>query len=284
LLLLFQKLTTTGKSKLRELRSGFSNRHHGSFNVIDLSQPLYEGIPIHVADPPFLFSIYRTHVQTKKFFEHGFAYSLELVTTSMHSGTHIDALSHMSKNGRVFGGLKVEQAFDRESGTCNKLGIDELQPRVIDAVLLDVAANKKCKELPESYGIDGCDLLRAAVDEGVTIERGNAVLIRTGYGKLYEEDRAKYLGPHPGLVKAGARWLASKKPFLVGSDNLSFDRIPTRSYEAHVELLVKSGIYIMKNLYLEELSRKKIFKFLLVVAPLKLKGGTGSLIRPIALA
>ncbi len=52
----------------------------------------------------------------------------------------------------------------------------------------------------------------------------------------------------------------------------------------HVHLLVDNGIYIIEALNLEELSRRRIFEFVFVAAPLKIRGGTGSPIRPLALA
>jgi kynurenine formamidase len=255
-----------------------------SFSVLDLSQPLFEGMPMHPADPPFLFKIDKTHEQTKKFFEHGFAYSIELVTTSMHSGTHLDALCHMSKNGLLHGGRKAESLLDRRgNGKYRRLGIEEFKPRLFRSCLLDVALANGFEELPESYSISSKDIHRTAKMENISIENQDAIFLRTGYGKLYLDNPDKYLGSHPGLGKDGASALASLNPSIVGTDNLSFDSMPTKSYDAHVQILVKSGIYILKNLNLEDLAKERIYEFLLVVAPLNIPGATGSLVRPLAI-
>src|SRR2546425_8575936 len=74
--------------------------------VYDLGQPYWSGMPVHPADPPFQFYLYRYHEQTKKIFEKmapGFSDSIGLVITSMHSGTHLDVPIHMARNLKVMG-------------------------------------------------------------------------------------------------------------------------------------------------------------------------------------
>ncbi len=78
------------------------------------------------------------------------------------------------------------------------------------------------------------------------------------------------------------RWLAAKKPALVGTDNLSLG-VPDL-FDAHRVLLVDNGIYIMKSLNLESLSADEQYLSTVIVLPLKIKGGEASLIRPIAIA
>jgi len=59
--------------------------------------------------------------------------------------------------------------------------------------------------------------------------------------------------------------------------------MPSREMAVHVHLLVQSGVYILEALNLEELARERVYEFLFIAAPLKLRGGTGSPIRPLAL-
>ena len=72
--------------------------------------------------------------------------------------------------------------------------------------------------------------------------------------------------------------------FAAGSDTIAFERVPAPEMPVHVHLLVENGIHIIEALNLEELSRLRIYEFLFVASPLKIRGATGSPIRPVALA
>jgi kynurenine formamidase len=108
------------------------------------------------------------------------------------------------------------------------------------------------------------------------------VLIRTGYGKFFEADRAKYAGFRPGPGEAAARWLASKKIFLVGDDQMSFEVVPEKGtiFPCHRILIADNGIYIVENLNLEELSKAladlKVYEFALILNPPRIRGATGA--------
>jgi len=71
--------------------------------------------------------------------------------------------------------------------------------------------------------------------------------------------------------------------FAAGSDTVAFERMPSRDMAVHVHLLVDHGIHIVECLNLEELAAERVYEFLFVAAPLKIEGGTGSPIRPIAM-
>jgi kynurenine formamidase len=86
------------------------------------------------------------------------------------------------------------------------------------------------------------------------------------------------------VVEDGAKFLAGKKISFTGSDTTAYDKVPPHYLPCHVILLVENGIQIMEMLNLEELSRKRIYTFLFVALPLKIRGGAGSPIRPIAIA
>jgi kynurenine formamidase len=78
---------------------------------------------------------------------------------------------------------------------------------------------------------------------------------------------------------------------VVGADNMAFDVTTTKvdeelkvSLPGHLLLLVRAGIPIIENLNLEELAAAKVHEFLFVCLPLKMRGATGSPVRPIAIA
>ncbi|MDG6996814.1 MAG: cyclase family protein [Nitrososphaerota archaeon] len=256
-----------------------------SAKVYDLGQPYWWGMPVHPADPPFLIYLYRYHEHTKKLFETiapglGFADSLELVTTSMHSGSHLDAFCHMSRNGKLHGGVNAAE-IETHTGY-SKMGVEEVPPIVKRAVLLDLPRYKGLDVLPERYEITPADIEGAIKSEGVVINPGDAVLVRTGYARYMTIDSDAYLHKFAGLTAEGARHLASKKISVACSDNLAFG-VP-KPFELHQVFLVDNGIYMIKSLNMEELAKDRVYISTLIVLPLKIRGATGSLVRPIALA
>jgi len=255
--------------------------------VYDLGQPYWWGMPVHPADPPFQFYLYRYHEHTRELFEGlapGFADSIGLVVSSMHSGTHFDTPVHMSRHLRVLG--KDITKYEQDKGYFglppDLLSVDRVGPIVRRAVLLDIPTVMGTDILPERHEIAPEELDRAAQVEGVRITKGDCVLVRTGYSRFFQTDSDKYLHKFAGIGSDAARWLASKKIFLFGIDNLAAG-VP-KPFEVHNTLLSDNGIFMLKSLNLEELSKDRKFSSLLVVLPLKLKGGEASLVSPIAIA
>jgi kynurenine formamidase len=199
-----------------------------------------------------------------------------------HSGTHIDALAHQAENLMLHGGVHAEDA--QTPTGFRVLGIDTMAPLVGRGILLDVAGADR---LPAEYEITVKELQQAAQAAKVEIRAGDVVLVRTGFGALWAEPE-EYLRA-AGVSGAGSRWLAALKVKAVGADNMAFDAIGSSDPElgvtlpAHVLLLVRAGIPIIENLNLEELAAAKIYEFGFVCLPLKMKGATGSPVRPIAL-
>ena len=252
--------------------------------VYDLGQPYWWGMPVHPEDPPFLIYLYRYHEQTRKIFETiapglGFADSIDLICTSMHSGTNLDALCHMSRNGKIFGGINAAELETHKGYT--RFGVDEVPIIMKRAVLLDFPSYKNVDILPPRYEITPEDIDGVLEKEGVKLNPGDAALVRTGYSRFMTSDPNKYLHDFAGMTAEGARHLASKKISVACSDNLAFG-VP-KPFELHQVFLVDNGIYMVKSMNLEELARDRVCVSALIVTPLKIKGSTGSLVRPIAI-
>jgi kynurenine formamidase len=159
--------------------------------------------------------------------------------------------------------------------------MEKVPPLLLRAVLYDIPALKGSGILPERYSITVEDMEAAERAQGVHLNEGDCAIVRTGYGQLFERDGDSYLHKWAGLSPEAVRWLAGKKPRLVGTDNLSLG-CPDL-FDAHRVLLIENGIYVMKSLYLEELAADRKYVSTVVVLPLKLKGGEASLVRPIAI-
>ena len=119
------------------------------------------------------------------------------------------------------------------------------------------------------------------------MQRGDAVLIHTGWGKLWGKDNARYQAANPGLGVAASEWLARQTPILVGADTAPVEVNPNPdgqlSLPTHQIMLVVHGIHLLENLKLDELAAKRVHEFAFIVQPLKIQGGTGSSVAPIAI-
>ncbi len=255
----------------------------GSARVFDLEQPRYAGAPSHPAHAPgFNYFLHRQHAPGAAEARTG---ASGIVVMPEHSGTHIDALAHQAENLTLHGGVHVDARVQTSTGF-KVLGIESMEPIVSRGVLLDVAGDDR---LPSEYAITVDDLEKAQRNGGVRVHEGDVVLVRTGYGALWAKP-AEYLHA-AGVSAAGSRWLIERRARAVGADNVAFDVMSAPAdpelgvtLPGHILLLVRAGIPIIENLNLEELAAANVHEFAFVCLPLKMRGATGSPIRPIAIA
>jgi kynurenine formamidase len=255
--------------------------------VFDLEQPRFAGMPSHpVHRPGYFYGLYRRHRDSYRPDQYGPRTGASGVLTMMeHSGTHIDALCHQACDLRLHGDVNVDDV-ERADGY-RAHGAETIRPLLGRGVLLDVAGWKKVAALAPNTSISAEDLERCARATGVEVKRGDVLLVRTGYGPFWA-DEATYLTA-AGLSKSANVWAADRAVSAVGADNMAWDSMTEQDPETnmtlfgHVHLLVRHGIYIMENLNLEDLSAAGCREFCFVGVPLKLRGATGSPIRPLAL-
>ncbi|HTX36172.1 MAG TPA: cyclase family protein [Bryobacteraceae bacterium] len=250
--------------------------------VFDLAQPYFVGMPHHPAHPPFLFSLVKQHGDYVGPARNSSA--SDALAMGSHVGTHIDALCHFSCGGKLYGGQEAA-AVQSYAGGLERHSIDTIAPILRRGVLLDIATLEGGPPLPADFEILPAHLEAAVRSHGVEISPGDVVLLRTGWAAFFP-DAPRFInearGPGPGL--AGAQWLSRQGIHAAGSDTVAFERVPDAAMPVHVHLLVESGIHIIECLNLEELARQRVYEFLFVALPLKLRGATASPIRPVALA
>jgi kynurenine formamidase len=246
--------------------------------VFDLGQPLYAGMPHYPTHPPFARTLTRQHGDFV--LDNGASSASELLTLGGHVGTHIDALSHFSCDGKLHGGFAPKQSY---AGGVEQHSAETIAPIIRPGVLFDVAGLMGVDALAPDFVVTPEHLAAC----GVEPEAGGIALIRTGWARFWD-DATRYIcgggGSQvvgPGPTEPAARWLSSRGIFAAGSDTVAFEKTPCQM-EVHVHLLVEKGIHIIECLNLEELAREKVTKFTFVALPLKIRGGTGSPIRPVA--
>lgn len=252
----------------------------------DLAQPYFVGMPHFPTHPPFLFGLTKKHGDLIA--EGGVSSSADSLALGSHVGTHIDALCHFSCGGKLYGGMEAS-AVQSDAGGIREHSVDTIAPILRRGVLLDIAGFAKQDAPPPDFSITPEHLQGAALAQSVEIQKGDVVLLRTGWARFWT-DSSRYItggggavptGPGPEI--AGARWLSSHGIFAAGSDTVAFEKVPS-GMPVHVHLLVENGVHIIEALNLEELAQERVYEFVFVAAPLKIRGGTGSPIRPLALA
>lgn len=248
--------------------------------IYDLGQPYFVGMPHHPMHPPFLFSLTKMHGDYV--LPNGGSSASESLALGGHLGTHIDALCHFSCGGKLYGGHDAASAQSYQG--MKRLSVDTLSPIARRGVLLDIAALENVAGLPANFEIMPEHMEAAARAQDVEVAPGDVVLLRTGWGAFFEDTarfESQMHGPGPG--GPGARWLSGKGIFAAGADTINFELVPSRTMPVHVHLLVESGIHIIECLDLERLAADRIYEFVFAASPLKLRGATGSPIRPFAL-
>jgi kynurenine formamidase len=131
------------------------------------------------------------------------------------------------------------------------------------------------------------DLEAALQKQGTRILPGDAVLIHTGWGRLWGKDNNRYQNAgHAGIGVQAALWLAKQDPILLGADNGTVEISPNPdkqlSLPVHQIALVVYGIHLLENMKLDELAAKQVYEFAFIMQPLKMQGATGSTVAPIA--
>jgi len=199
-------------------------------------------------------------------------------------GTQFDGLAHQQLGPYLYNCVEAEKVVRR--GGFAKLGVEKAGSFFARGVLLDVAALKGVDMLPDDYMITVTDLEAAMARQNVEVRKGDAVLIRTGWGRLWTVDNARFIKGEPGIGLEAAEFLVKRNVMIVGSDNWAVEVRPYPDKDlflpVHGYLLNVNGIYLVENLDLEALARDKANEFAFTVAPLKLRGGTGSSVAPIA--
>jgi kynurenine formamidase len=255
--------------------------------IYDLGQPYWPGMPVHPFDPPFQYYYFDYHEHVGKDLgriEPGFSHGIGLLITSMHAGTHLDLPVHMSQDNLVQG-IDI-RPYQRGTGFVELPpplhSMEAVPPLVMRGVLFDIPGLKGVDVLPRRYSITAADLDAAAERQQLVLGAEDCALVRTGFGRYFETDKDVYLHQWAGLAPDAVRWLAARKPRLVGTDNLSIG-VPDL-FDAHRVLLIENGIYVMKSLQLDQLAADGHSLSTVVVLPLKIRGGEASLVRPIAIA
>ncbi|MDA0821840.1 MAG: cyclase family protein [Proteobacteria bacterium] len=258
--------------------------------VYDLSVDTFPGMPglvdLGMGDPDF--HMWMTHTPEGLVIEGispgdvegDFALYDDAVIMSNHTGTHIDALNHAGYGEKIFNQFSSADHLGNKGWRI--AGADKIPPIITRGVLIDVAMQKGLDVLVDSYEITVDDIVAALKRQTVSIESGDAVFIRTGRMRHWPKPDL-FVPREPGIGIAAAKWLVEQGAVLIGADNIAVERIPVTGSPVHAFVFAEAGVCLVELVWLEELAEDKIYEFALIAAPIKIRGATGSPMRPIAL-
>ncbi len=266
-----------------------------SGETYDLSVEYFVGMPSfhHLGDPGYQYWLTHTPRGTVVDNPNGLgermnskvSYTGDAISMYTHMGTHIDALNHFGLDGKIWNGFTPDKHLGDKGW--KKTGAETIPPIIARGVMIDVAAYKGVAALTNNYRVSADDLKGALRKQGVRLAKGDVVLIRTGQARHYHE-AAKYLHDYPGVSLEAVKWLVEQQgAMLLGADNLSLEAFPPERTDnwvpVHTYLLAERGVMFIEQMFLEDLSRDRVYEFAFIAASLKLRGASGSPMRPIAL-
>lgn len=224
--------------------------------LIDLSQEIFQGMNVYPGHLKTVIWEHHTHEETRKNFEGGFSYQSRGLLMSDHGPTHVDALSHLDPRP--------------EAPSIDKMSLDLFYG---PALCFDVSHKE-----PQTY-ITADDLDTAAKASSVPVQRGDILLLYTGTYNRFHGTK-EYLSQYPGLDESGSNWLVEQGIKTFGVDSPSPDNPISRTYPCHM-MCRKYGITHYENLaQLDHLVDKR---FTFIGFPLRVRNGTGSPVRAVAM-
>jgi kynurenine formamidase len=221
--------------------------------VIDLTREIYQGMPLWPGHQlPFVVTN-QTHEGYKQRWHCDFGFEAHNWLLSEHTGTHADAIFEYDPAGPTLDGMRLEYYFG-------------------SAVCLDVSTVR----YPDYITTEALAAAEEASD--AKIRRGDIVLLYTGHGdRTYPSE--EFVTTYAGLSEDGARWLAEHGVVNIGIDTLSIDHTDDDTYSGH---RVCGEYQIVNTENLTNLDKLTGRRFLYYGLPLRLRAGTGSPIRAIA--
>ncbi len=217
-----------------------------------------------------------------------FTTSDDAVEMGVQAATHWDALAHVGYEGLLYN--DTPDATVTEDGAA-RLGIDRFGPVVTRGVLLDIARLLGVEYFEDAHAISGDDLATTERQAGVSVERGDILLVRTGQMEwLRRGDKRRFSDPSPGIGVGAIEYLHDKEVAAVATDTLVFEVWPPEDpavlLPVHMIDLRDVGLVQGQLWYLDELAADcaadGVHEFLLAATPLPITHGLGGPVAPTA--
>jgi kynurenine formamidase len=217
-------------------------------------------------------------------------YADDVIVMPLQCSTQWDSLAHVHYGGQLYNGHPVSTLTTAGAA---RNGIDKMVTGVVSrGVLLDVARAHGLERLESGRAIAPADLEAAERAQGVRVESGDVLLVRTGHIRAFtvDRDRVAYMRQMPGLGVACIEWLHAREVAAVASDTNMVEVWPPEDpavlFPLHALCIRDMGLTLGEMFDLEALSedcaRDGVWSFLFSAPPLPVTGGVGSPINPLA--
>ncbi len=223
---------------------------------IDLSQPIYQGMPVYPGHLKTVIWTHASHEEVQAQLGTGFSYETRGILFCDHGPTHIDSVSHLSRDPKA-------------------PAVDEipLENCVTSAICLDVS------QVPRKTQFGRKKIEEELRKWNLTIQKGDTILFYTGHYDLYY-GKAEYMTDYPGLDREATEFILDRGCVNFGVDSPSPDMWYDKTYPCH-SVCSERWVSHMENLCnLDKLVGRR---FIFIGLPLKIRKGTGSPIRAIAI-
>jgi len=220
-----------------------------------------------------------------------FRYADDIMVFPLQCATQWDSLAHVHYDGQLYNGFPATMTT---YGGAARNGIDKVGAGIVSrGVLLDLARAAGVPRLQPGTAITPADLDAAERAQRVRVEAGDILLIRTGHLSVFkvDGDRVGYMRMMPGLGIACATWLHARQVAAVAADTNSVEVIPFEDPKTplplHLVCLRDMGLTLGEMFDLDALAddcaSDGVWEFLFSAPPLKITGGVGSPLNPLAI-
>jgi kynurenine formamidase len=225
--------------------------------------------------------------------EDGLFVADDYIFMPLQSVTQWDGLGHVGYDGLLYNNIPAESITTMNGSTV--LSIDQIAAKGVAGrgVLLDIAALRGVDMLPAGEAILPEDLEAAEIRQGVRVGSGDILLIRTGWIRHFVIDNspAAYWNGNPGLHYTCAQWLYNREVAATASDNWTVECAPADTADFtlpfHSIVIRDMGMTLGEIFDLEALARDcaadGLWEFFFTAPPLKVTGGVGAAITPLAI-
>lgn len=209
----------------------------------------------------------------------------EVQSGTFQVGTQLDSIGHIQTGDRFYNGWRARDVV--EAWGINRFGVETVPPIVTRGVLVDVAKLRGVKRLEKGYVITVADVEAALRRQDTELRAGDALLLHTGWGGLWNVDDAQFLSGEPGPGLGLIEWLYARRIAVLGADTWSIGPVPgedpERPFLVPQTMYVNMGLFGLENVATEKIAGQGVYEFLFVVTHAKTKGSTAAIISPAAI-
>ena len=219
-----------------------------------------------------------------------FRFADDVIIMGLQCATQWDSLAHVHYDGQLYNGFPAETTTPAGA---SRNGIDKIGAGVVSrGVLLDLPRAQGLERIKPGTAISPADLEAAEAKQGVRAGRGDVLLVRTGHLAAFKADgdRVAYMRMMPGLGLACAEWLHGREVAAIATDTNAVEVIPFEDPKLplpfHMIAIRDMGLLLGEMFDLDELAADcaadGVWDFLFSAPPLKVTGGIGSPLNPLA--